>query len=92
MTVPLNFTCAPMLARSVTQLCSIALLVNFVPFLPASAATRMNNPWNMLVCEDVLPPLHFGEAHALAFRKLAAPQPKFDKPIRRRLPATFDCT
>jgi hypothetical protein len=88
---PPSFTQSSMLARSVTQHCAIAVLVTFIPFSPASAATRMSNPWNML-CEDVLSPPLRGEAHALAFGKLAAPQFKFDAPIWLRLPAMSNCT
>jgi hypothetical protein len=92
MTDPPNLTCAPTQAR-MTKLCSIALFVTFAPFWSASAAARTNSHWNTLVCEDILPLTPLGEAHALASRKLlAAPQPKFDQPVWRRLPALLDCT
>lgn len=93
MTNPPSLTCASMLARRATKLCSIALFVAFAPFGPASAEARSNSHWNALVCEDMLPPTPLGEAHALAsMKKVAAPQPKFDEPIWRRLPALLDCT
>lgn len=92
MTDPPGLTCASTPVRNATKLCPIALFVIFAPFLSASAAARTNNHWNTLVCEDILPLTPLGEARALASRKLAAPQPKFDQPVWRRLPARLDCT
>ena len=91
MTDPPSLTCVSMPARP-TKLCSIALFVVFASFWSASAAAKTNSHWNTLVCEDILPLTPLGEAHALASRKMAAPQPKFDQPVWRRLPALLDCT
>lgn len=92
MTDPPNLFGLPASAKVTRGLCGAVLIITFATSCPASAATLTNNYWNTLVCEEVLPPTPLGEVQALASRKLAAPQPKFDDRIRHQLPAMHDCT